>query len=562
MNTPHCTGMILGSRPKNRDADTLVHRRAGDPARRARLSVLRYAAILGAAALASIAARADIKLPAVFSDHMVLQSDAAVAVWGWADAGEAVSISIAGQTQTTKAGDDGKWMVKLGKLKATGEPQTLVVRSPVTNHESRITDVVIGEVWLASGQSNMEMQIKGKMHGSVDRADEEIAAANYPQIRMFVHDAPFAIYELPVPPSEPLPDRPGKWRVCSPETVADFSALGYFFARDLHKQLGVPVGILSAAVGGTPIEAWTSLSAQQAGPEIKPVLDDWQKRLANFNPEREQGAFLEKKKVWLKQRSELAKKGEPAPKSPSPFKNLLVMKPGGLFDGAIAPLAPYTIRGCIWYQGERNAAGPFTGLYGTQLRTLIADWRARWGDEFYFAWVQLTRFQNEQRLPSEPTGWGVAVRDEMRKTLSVPRTGMAITIDYGGVKDGHPTNKADFAARLSPLALHDVYGKNIPIWSGPLFRAVQRDGEKMVLTFDHATGLKASSGELQGFAIAGGDQKFVWAKAKIDGGKVTVWSDAVGEPAAVRYAWAANPKCNLVNAAGFPASPFRTDDWK
>ena len=503
--------------------------------------------------------RADVKLPAVFSEHMVLQADAAAAVWGWADAGEAVSVSIAGESQTTQAGAEGKWMVKLDKLKPSGEAQKLIVQGRNT---LTIEDVLVGEVWLASGQSNMEMQIKGKQHGSVDRADEEIAAAKFPQIRMFVHDAPFTIYELPVPPSEPLADRPGKWRVCSPETVADFSAIGYFFARDLHRQLGTPVGILSASVGGTPIEAWTSLAPQLAQPVLKPMLDDWQKRIANFNPEREQAAYLEKKKAWLKQRADAVKKGEPAPKAPLPFKNLRVMAPGALFNGVIAPLVPFTMRGCIWYQGERNANGPFTGLYGTQLKTLIADWRARWGSEFYFAWVQLPGFAKVQSLPSEPTGWGVAVRDEMRKTLAVPRTGMAITMDIGDPTQGHPTNKAAFAARLSPPVLHDVYGKAIAEWSGPLFRSAERDGDRMVLTFDHANGLKASSGALQGFAIAGSDRKFVWADAKIEGDKVIVRSDAVREPAAVRYAWAANPKCNLVNAADLPASPFRADDWK
>jgi sialate O-acetylesterase len=232
-----------------------------------------------------------------------------------------------------------------------------------------------------------------------------------------------------------------------------------------------------------------------------------------------------------------------------------------LFNGVIAPLVPYTIRGCIWYQGEKNSLGPLSGYYGTQLQTLIRDWRTRWGDEFYFAWVQLPGFGKEQIAPSEPKGWGVTVRDEMRKTLSVPRTGMAITIDLGGVTAGHPTNKADYAARLSLLALHDVYGKPIATWSGPVFRSAQREGSKMTITFDHATGLKAAD-ELKGFAIAGADQKFVWAKAEIAGDKVIVSSDAVREPAAVRYGWAANPICNLVNAAGLPASPFRTDDWK
>lgn len=502
---------------------------------------------------------AEVKLPSVISDHMVLQSKAGAAIWGWAEPGEEVTVAIADQQQTAVAAADGKWRVKLSALPASGESQTLTVKG--AKNTLTVKDVLVGEVWLASGQSNMEMQIKGKLHGSVIGADAEIAAARYPQIRMFGYDVPFAIYELPVPPTEPATDRPGQWRVCSPETVADFSALGYFFARDLHQELDTPIGILHASVGGTPIEAWTSLAAQQREPTLKFLLDDWQKRLANFDPAREQSDFLKKKEVWLRQRSAAVKKGEAPPKAPAAFKNLRVMTPGGLFNGAIAPLVPYTIRGCIWYQGERNAAGPFTGLYGTQLRTLIADWRAHWSHDFYFAWVQLPRFAKPQRLPSEPTGWGVAVRDEMRRTLSMPNTGMAITIDLGGERDGHPMNKSDFAARLSPLVLHDVYQMDIPIWSGPLFRSAQCEGTTMTLTFDHASGLRAASGELQGFAIASADQKFVWAKARVENDKVTVWSDAIPEPAAVRYGWAGNPPCNLVNAAGLPASPFRTDDW-
>ena len=503
--------------------------------------------------------RADVRLPAVLSDHMVLQADAAVAVWGWAQPGEELTVSLPGQSHTAKAGEDGKWTLKLDPMKASATPVAMTVagRNTLT-----VNDVLVGEVWLASGQSNMEMQIKGKMHGAVDHADEEVAAANHPEIRMFMHEAPFAIYGTEVPPGEPMADRPGHWHVCSPETVADFSALGYFFARNLRQELGSPMGILSAAVGGTPIEAWTSLAAQQSDPGLKPVLDDWQKRLAGFEPGREQAEYLKKKEAWVMQRAEAAKKGEAAPKAPLPFKNLAVMNPGVLFNGVIAPLIPYTIRGCIWYQGERNAQGPLTGYYGSQLRTLIADWRTRWGSDFYFAWTQLPRFQKEQQLPSEPNGWGVVVRDEMRKTLAVPRTGMAITIDYGGEKEGRPTNKLEFAARLSPVVLHDVYARPIPVWSGPLFREAHRDGGTMVLTFDHAKGLKSADGELQGFAIAGADKKFVWAKARIEEGKVAVSSDAVPGPVAVRYAWAANPKCNLVNEAGLPASPFRTDDWK
>ena len=289
-----------------------------------------------------LSVHANVRLPAVFSDHMVLQADLAIAFWGWADPGEEVNVSFSGQSASAKAGPDGKWSVKFPSLKANKEPQTMTVKGKNT---IAIKDVLIGEVWLASGQSNMEMQIKDPMHGFVDHADEEVAAARYPEIRVFVPASTYSIYEVAAPPDQPLADRPGTWRVCSPETVAGFSAMGYFFARDLHLKLKVPIGIVTAAVGGTPIEAWTSSSAQQAVPELKALLEDWQQRVANSNPEREQKEFLEKKTVWLKQRSEAVKKGAAAPKAPSAFKNQRVMAPAGLFNGIIAPLIPYTMRG-------------------------------------------------------------------------------------------------------------------------------------------------------------------------------------------------------------------------
>ncbi len=496
---------------------------------------------------------AEVRLPAVISDHMVLQAGKPVAIWGWADADEEISVEFAGQKKTTKASEKGEWQLKLDPLAPKAESQKLSINDKI------IHDVLVGEVWLASGQSNMAMQINGKLHGKVDNADAEVAAAKHPEIRVFVHDAPLAIYELPVPAGELAQDRPGKWRVCSPETVADFSAMGYFFARDLLAEIKQPVGILTSAVGGTPIEAWTSLAAQQAVPDFKPLLDDWTKRLDGFVPEVEQKKFLDAKAAWLKVRSAAIKAKQPAPKAPSPFKNLQVMKPGGLFASMIEPLVPYTMRGVIWYQGERNANGPFTGLYGAQLQTLIADWRARWGDEFYFAWVQIPAFATAQKLPSEPTGWGVSVRDGQRRALQVPHTGMAITMDIGDPKQGHPANKVEFASRLSRVVLHDVYQKDIALWSGPLFKSAEIAADHITLTFDQATGLKAKSGTLEGFAIAGDDKKFVWADAKIEGGKVIVSSSEIKAPKAVRYSWAANPKGNLVNSAGLPASPFSTD---
>lgn len=509
--------------------------------------------------LSTTCAFAGVKMPAVISDHMVLQANAPVAIWGWADANEEVKLEFAGQTKTTQASADGKWQIKLDKLQSSDQAKTLTISG---TNKIVINDVLVGEVWLASGQSNMEMRIKDKMHGFVDNADAEIAAAKHPEIRVFVHDAPFEIYQQPVPADEPAQDRSGSWRVCSPETVGDFSAMGYFFARDLLAELKHPVGILTSAVGGTPIEAWTSASAQQTVPELQPLLEDWKKRLDDFDPEHAQKKFIGDKAAWLKTRAAALKAKQPAPKAPLPFKNIAVMKPGGLFSSMIAPLIPYTIRGVIWYQGERNAAGPFTTSYGTQLRTLIADWRARWGDDFHFAYVQLPAVKGLQKLPSEPKGWGVAVRDLQRRTLAVPHTSMAITMDLGGEVNGHPTNKSDYAKRLSTIVLHDVYQNQIVLPTGPLFKSATIEKNQMILTFDYAEGLKAKAGELEGFAIAGADGKYLWASAKIEGGKVIVWNDKITDPKAVHYSFAGMPKGNLVNAANLPASPFRTDDWK
>jgi sialate O-acetylesterase len=306
---------------------------------------------------------AAVTLPAVISDHMVLQADTPAAIWGWAKPGEVVSVSMAGQRQKATADPAGQWSVRLANLSASGEPRTLTVQG---ENSITVNDVLVGEVWLGSGQSNMEMQVKGKQHGSVDHAEEEIAAANRPTIRMFFHRQTYSIYEAAVPSAEPDKDRAGEWRVCSPETVADFSALGYFFARDIQRVTKGPIGILNASVGGTPIEAWTSLAAQRREPALQPVLDYWQKQLAGYNPEQEQKTFLEAKQRWLKERAAATAAGQPAPKAPTPFKNLGIEAPGVLFNSRIAPLIAYTVRGVIWYQGERNAQGPLTDLYGTQ----------------------------------------------------------------------------------------------------------------------------------------------------------------------------------------------------
>lgn len=504
-------------------------------------------------------ARADVSLPSIFSDHMVLQAGKLVAIWGHANPDETVAVEFLGKKYSTTADVVGKWTLKMDSL-PKGGPHEMVVRG---TNEIRIQDILVGEVWLCSGQSNMEMPLKSKMYGAVDDADAEIAAADYPQIRLYQYDTTYNIYERPFATTQLLNDRAGKWIVCSPQTAANFTAIGYFVARELSRQLHVPVGIINSSVGGTGIEAWTSMEAMQAQPELKVILDNWETSLAGYDVEmRFEEARLERL-AWLADKTGSKAGGKPVGKAPPAFRNLRVMAPCVLFASMISPLIPYTLRGVLWYQGERNAAWPNSKFYERQMRTLIADWRSRWNDnELFFAWVQLPNVNTEQTSPSEEEGWGVLLREGQTKVLDMPHTGMAITQGLGGLSV-HPTNKVQFGDRLAKVVLHEVYGRNISIWSGPMYKSSAIEGNKVTITLNHAEGLHVlNGGELQGFAIAGADRKFVWANARIEGEKVVVWNDGIKEPAAVRYGWASNPvRANLANGAGYLSSPFRTDSW-
>ncbi|MDR0353010.1 MAG: sialate O-acetylesterase [Opitutaceae bacterium] len=513
-----------------------------------------------------LSARAAVRLPAILSDHMVLQAGVDVPVWGWAGPGEAVTVSFAGQTVSAKAANDGAWRVALAPLKASSAPRTLVVRGSDAGAALEIADVLVGEVWLGSGQSNMAMQMKG-LHGQVDNADAEIAAAAHPRLRMFVHDEEhvYSIYKLDVPPDKPDTDRPGRWIVCAPGTAARFSAIGYYFGRELQRELDVPFGFINTAVGGTPISAWTSLPAQEKEPALKPSFD-WNARQLKpgYDPAAAQKETDAAKRAWLRRRKEALDAGQPAPKAPPPFKNLAVMyKNGGLFNGMVAPVIPCALRGVLWYQGERDALYQTAGYYGLQMETLIKDWRARWDRDLWFLWVQLPEVRAPQKLPSEPKGWGVLLRERQAQALRLPKTGMAVTLGLGDEKNGHPRNKADFARRLAFIALHDVYARPVAHWMAPMYKSAAFDKNQVAVTFDHADGLRAADGgELKGFAIAGADKTFVWADARIKDGRVILSSPAVPKPVAVRYAWATNPIGNLANGGGLLAAPFRTDDWE
>ncbi|MBI3881695.1 MAG: sialate O-acetylesterase [Verrucomicrobia bacterium] len=508
---------------------------------------LLHSALLVSLLAFATAARADVKLPAIISDHMVLQQKEDCAIWGWADPGEAVTVTIAGKSKSTKAGKDGKWMVELPELKPGG-PLTLVVKGKNT---ITVNDVLVGEVWLGSGQSNMGMRVS-----SAQDFEGEKAKANHPNLRMFTVGA----NAIPTPQA----DCKGSWVICSAETVGNFSAALYFHGRELHAKLGVPMGLINSSWGGTAIEAWISAEAQ-SGSKFARVQEPWAKQLSEPWDEKKLMTAYDKQVAAYKIAAATAKaEKKTAPRAPrKPVDPRLSQnRPANLFNGMIAPIIPYTLRGAVWYQGEHNAGSGFPDLYSAQLESLIKDWRKRWDKDFAFAWVQLPDFKAPQTEPVENTGW-VTVREQMLKTLSVKKTGMAITLGLGMAGNIHPINKQEVGRRLALWALDDVYEREEFPSSGPLPKSHKIRGGEVTITFKHTDGgLKAHGGELKGFAIAGADKKFIWANAKIEGDKVIVSSPDVPKPASVRYAWADNPVWSLENGAGLPATPFRTDDWK
>ncbi|MGC8644543.1 MAG: sialate O-acetylesterase [Isosphaeraceae bacterium] len=460
-------------------------------------------------------ARAEVKLPALFSDHMVLQRDQKDKVWGWADPGEEITVTIKDQSKTATAGSDGSWHVMLDPL-PVGGPYTLTVKgkNTVTFH-----DVLAGEVWICSGQSNMQFGV-----GSAVDGDLEILSANFPRIRL-----------ITVPnrgTQEPQKDFRGKWQRCSPRTVGGFSAVGYFFGRQLHQTLGVPIGLINDSWGGSACEAWIPRKTLAAGPEYKPLMERWERMEKQYDKDKKTHA------------------GEMRGNA----------RPGNIFNGVLLPTIGYGIRGVIWYQGESNAGRAYQ--YRDMFPLMINTWRKLWGQgDFPFYWVQLADFMDEKAEPSE-SGWA-ELREAQTMTLKLPHTGQAVIIDIGEGKDIHPKNKQDVGKRLARWALAKDYGIKVP-YQSPTYKSMEKQGNKVILSFDHVDGgfRPFDVHEPRGFTIAGADRKFHNAKAKVvDHNKIEVWCDEVSEPVAVRYAWADNPVCNLYDGAGLPTTPFRTDDW-
>lgn len=485
---------------------------------------------------------------------MVLQRERAAAIWGKASPKAEVKIEFKGKTTSATADDQGRWHINIETGSADAKGAVLTVKAG--GESVTINDVLVGEVWLASGQSNM--------YFTMDRVPayaELISKADHPGLRMF--NAPL------VTAVEPQDDITGEWTLCSPQTVPGYSAVAFFFALKLHQELGVPVGVLKTCWGGKPVETFTSREALNTLPGTKELVDKLMAEATSYDPAKARANYetsLEKWKATMAAaKGKSAEERKRLPKKPAAPKPPLETegRPGVLFNAMINPFAGYTMRGAIWYQGEGNArAGAVP--YDLTLPLMIRDWRKRWGDEFSFYFVQLANFHAPSTAPGTPDPWAL-LQDRMRHILvSTPKTGMAIINDVGEANDIHPKDKKSPGERLARWALAKDYGRDL-IYSGPLYKDSQVQDGAVRVTFDQAgAGLKArDGGALKRFEIAGADRVWHWADARIDGtDSVIVSSAEVKAPVAVRYAWAANPEgANLVNSDGLPASIFRTDDW-
>jgi len=489
-------------------------------------------ALLILVAFVSIA-QAKIKLPSIISDNMVLQQGRPVTIWGWAEPGEAIRVILTGKMTwvavedaeggmtdgvpmriaKTKADEVGRWQVTLDALKPDDGRWIEIEDS--SGEKTTIKNILVGEVWLCSGQSNMEWPV-----AKVNDAKKEIAAADYPGIRFF--------QVKNVTAAKPQQDCQGRWIVCSPKTVATCTAVGYFFGRELFKELKVPVGLIQSDWGGTPAEAWTSRKALAAKPSLKPLRARWGKAI---------------------------RKNKKQARSPH--------RPANLYNAMIAPILPYAIRGAIWYQGESNVTRAHQ--YRTVFPTMIADWRRGFRQpDLPFGFVQIAPFKyTTKKNKRDPRSCTELWEAQLSTLKNVPNTGMAVTTDIGNLTNIHPTNKQDVGHRLALWALATVYGKD-RVYSGPIYRSMKVEGDKIRLSFDHVGGgLVSRDGKpLTHFVVAGADQEFHPAVAKIEGDTIVVASDVVKRPVAVRFAPEETSEPNLMNKEGLPASPFRTDDWK
>jgi sialate O-acetylesterase len=511
----------------------------------------------------SISVEAKVWLPSIFSDNMVLQQGAELKFWGTANPGESVTITFQKQSNTVQADKDGQWKISLKPVKASLKPNDLTIKGENT---IILKNVLVGEVWVCSGQSNMDMTVakEDRYWCGVFNETEEVASANYPNIRVFDVDY--------TPNMEKQNDVTGKWEICSPQTVGHFSAAAYFFARDLQKKYKIPVGLITTAFGASTAEAWISKPALEAHPNLKFLLDNYNDKLEKFYSDSSVTltAYREKLKNYSGDLAAAkaasgdvtAQQNKKLPKAPhNPDPRIDQHNPFILFNGMVAPLAPYAIKGALWYQGESN--GPSCDQYREIMETLVADWRKIWGQgNFPFIYVQLANYQNliTEPIKDDPI---VTVRNAQLQNLSIANTAMVSAIDnadsahFGNI---HPKNKQEIGHRLAVAAEAIAYGNKIE-YMGPIYQGMEINGNTIRIKFSHTgRGLYSKGNLLLGFAIAGEDKKWVHANAVIEGNTVIVSSPDVQKPVSVRYAWGKNPPCNLYNKENLPASPFKTDN--
>ncbi len=499
--------------------------------------MLRLLALAACVCLPQLA-HAELKFSSVFGDSMVLQRDQPIHVWGWTTPSLNVSATIDGHEASATADAEGRFSLKLASMEAGG-PYELVVRADQTR---TFKDVLIGEVWLCSGQSNMQW--------SVDQADDgdlESLSANYPNIRL--------ITVPQVAAQTPQDDFNGSWKACTPQTVKDFSAVGYFFGRQLHQTLNVPIGLIDNSWGGSAAEAWVPRDVLKTDGKYDDLIAKWDRMADTYDHD----AAVAKWKVERDQWKENGKQGQ-APRAP---QNQLQgnHRPGNLYNGVLHPVIGYTIAGTVWYQGESNSGRAYQ--YRDLFPLMIETWRSEWKQgDFPFYWVQLADFQQEETEPS-PSTWA-ELREAQTMTLDrLPATGQAVITDLGEATDIHPKNKQDVAKRLARWAFAKQYAVDVP-YQSPTFESMTVEGNKAVLKFSHVGGGLDTFDvpALSGFTIAGEDKTFVHATAKIvDKDTIEVSAEGIESPASVRYAWANNPIANVQSAEGLPMTPFRTDQW-
>ncbi len=485
------------------------------------------APVLAAALVGTL--HADVRLHGLFSDNMVLQRGRPIPVWGWADDGEDVTVEFRGAKRSTTA-RQGRWKILLPVQKAGG-PDTLTVRG---NNVLSLTNVLVGEVWIASGQSNMEWPLRASRD-----ATNAIATATHPHLRLFT---------VPKLKSQtPVDNVKSAWVECTPETVPGFSAVAYYFGLDLHHALDVPLGLINTSWGGSPAEVWMSHETLAAHPRylkeiLQPAPGQWER-------------FEQQQAAWQKETDDLKAQGQQQTKA----RPRAPWRPSELYNGMIAPLIPFAFRGAIWYQGESNAGRAHQ--YRTLFPDMISNWRRDWNQgDFTFLAVQLAPYMKIQPEPKE-SAWAELREAQWLATRKLPNVGLAVITDVGEQDDIHPRKKQPVGARLALAARHLAYQQNIP-WSGPQFSRLNVKNNQAFLSFSHVYGgLVSRNGKLTGFTVAGPDRKFVWANAHIDGRRVVVSSPDVPHPVAVRYGWADYPEVNLWNVEGLPATPFRTDDF-